>query len=323
MADTAAERLINLALYLAGSRTAVTAEDCRANVIGHPADQDDAAFFRMFERDKETLRAAGLPIEVDRDGDIEAYRLDASAFATPIPLSETERAALSAAGAAMLSDPSFPLAEDLRYALAKVASTAEVPLAAGRLTDESPEQQGEAAAALTGAITARKRVTFGYTSLAGRGGTREVDPYGLFLREGRWYLVGRDVVRDEARTYALTRMSDLSVNAARPKAPDFERPPYFDITSFVLLPFQYGPASTDITLRFAPSAAWRAERLAAGQGSLESQPDGGVLWRVAVADTDRLLRWMVENGPGILPVDTALRRRLAKRLRTVVALHAR
>ena len=60
-----AERLLNLAMYLARNPQGVTAEDCRDEVEGYAgaAAQNDAAFKRMLERDKETLRASGLVIE--------------------------------------------------------------------------------------------------------------------------------------------------------------------------------------------------------------------------------------------------------------------
>jgi proteasome accessory factor B len=129
-----------------------------------------------------------------------------------------------------------------------------------------------------------------------------VEPYGLFLREGRWYLVGRDLGRDALRTYALARLTGLRVNPARPKSPDFERPAEFEVASYVTLPFQYGPedgARFEAVLRFSGEHAWRAERLASGQGELEPQTDGATLWRVPAADGDALARWVVENGPGI------------------------
>ncbi len=323
MVDSA-ERLINLALFLARSREGVTAEECRTAGLGYTEDQDPDAFARMFERDKDVLRAAGLPIEVDRGRGTEAYRLDPSAYAAPVQLSADELAALAAAGAAMVHDPGFPLGEDLRYALAKLTAYADAPApaVAARITDETPEEQGEAAALLATAVAARKRTRFGYTNVAGRSGAREVEPYALFLSEGRWYLVGRDTARGEMRTYAVARMTDLSTNDGRPRSPDFERPADFDVAAFVLLPFQYGEPVRTATLRFSPDAAWRAERLTANHGTLDPQGDGSMLWRVPVADERRLLRWVVENGPGIVPVDADLRRRLADGLRKVVALHA-
>lgn len=323
MADQA-ERLVNLALFLAGARGPVTADACRASVEGYPAGQDDAAFGRMFERDKELLRASGLALEVVTADDVEAYRLAGAAFSPPIPLTAEEVATLAAAGAAMLGDPSFPLAEDLRYALAKVSPALEgnAPAAVGNLADESPAAQGEAAALLTAAISARKRVGFGYVSVARHAGGREVEPYGLFLREGRWYLVGRDIARDEVRTYTVARMTGLTVNTVKPKTPDFERPADFDTAAYVVLPFQYGPPRMEAVVRFSPDAAWRAERLTAGQGELETRPDGGVDWRVGVTDPARLLRWIAENGPGVVPVSPPeLRERLAEGLRDVVVHH--
>jgi proteasome accessory factor B len=323
MADQA-ERLINLALFLAGARGPVTADACRASVEGYPGGQDDAAFGRMFERDKELLRASGLALEVVTAGDVEAYRLAGAAFAPPIALTPDEVATLAAAGAAMLSDPSFPLAEDLRYALAKVSPSLEAHATAGtgHLADESPAAQGEAAALLTAAISARKRVGFGYVNAAGRAGGREVEPYGLFLREGRWYLVGRDRARDEVRTYTVGRMTGLRANAVKPKTPDFERPADFDTAAYVVLPFQYGPARLEAVVRFGADAAWRAERLTAGQGELTTRPDGGVDWRVGVTDPERFLRWIAENGPGVVPVaPPELRERLAEGLRDVVVRH--
>lgn len=324
MADQA-ERLINLALFLAGARSPVTAAACRASVEGYSAGQDDAAFGRMFERDKELLRTAGLVLEVVTTEETEAYRMAGTAFAPRLELTASEVATLAAAGAAMLTDPSFPLAEDLRYALAKVSPGLEgpAPAASGALADESPAAQGEAAALLTNAIAARKRVGFAYVSRAGHGGGRQVEPYGLFLREGRWYLVGRDVARDQVRTYTVGRMSGLAVNKVRPKTPDFERPADFDTAAYVVLPFQYGPACMEAIVHFDPDAAWRAERLIAGQGELMPLPDGSIDWHVGVTDPDRLLRWIAENGPGAAPVSPPeLRERLAEGLRKVVADHA-
>jgi proteasome accessory factor B len=321
-----AERLINLALFLAGARGPVTAADCRGEVIGYHSDQDDAAFARMFERDKDVLRAAGLALSVVTDDETEAYRLDDAAFAPALSLTGAELATLAAAGAAMLTDPSFPLAEDLRYALAKISPSLDrpTPPASGRLADESSATQGEAAAALASAIASRKRVAFGYVSLAGHAGGREVEPYGLFLREGRWYLVGRDVARDLVRTYTVARATGLTVNNVKPKTPDFERPTDFDTAAYVVLPFQYGTVRTQAVVRFDADAAWRAERLTAGQGELVPLPDGGVEWHVGVTDADRFLRWIVENGPGVMPVSPPeLGENLVAGLRDVVASHGR
>ena len=322
----ATERLVNLALFLASAREPVSTEHIREEVAGYPADQDDAAFARMFERDKEALRETGLAIEATPDG---LNRLDAAAtFATEVSLSPTNAAVVRTVGAALLDDPAFPFADDLRYAITKVAALDASPAPAlSRLVDEDPETQGAHVAELSAAATARKRVAFGYVNASGEARAREIEPYGLFVREGRWYAVGRDIELDEARVYAVSRMSDLVVNASKPKSPDFERPADFDVAAFIGLPFQYGPGEPfEVTLEFDPGVVWRAEGLTAGFGTLERNGTGDATtatWKVTARDRRHLLRWVVVNGPGIHIVSPEdLRGELLAGLAEVVDAHA-
>jgi proteasome accessory factor B len=297
----AVERLVNLAFYLAEAREPVSAERIRVDVSGYDGDQDREAFLRMFERDKDALRDAGFAIVADEDG---AYRVDRSAtFAADIELSSEEAAAVRAAGSALLGDPSFPFALDLRLALAKIASALDSGqvASAARLADEEPERQGEAVALLSDAADRRKRTTFGYTNSHGASAPHEIEPYGLFLHDGRWYVVGRDTAKDEARTYTVARMSDIELNAAKPKSSDFERPADFDVATFSRLAFQYGPPAEEFSavMRFEPSAAWRATSLASGRGRTEQEADGSATWRIPARNRARLIRFAVESGPGI------------------------
>jgi len=322
--SAAVERIVNLALFLAAAIEPVTAEQIRAEVFGYPPDQDGAAFFRMFERDKKDLTRMGFAIESDTEGN---YRLNArESFATAIELTPAEAATVRIASAALLGDPSFPFAGDLRLALAKV--TAEVGTrgsapAAACLADEEPQAQGDAVAVLSAAATAGKRVRFGYTNSMGVSAPHEIEPYGLFLHDGRWYAVGRDVALDEVRTYTVARISELAAEGARPETPDFERPQDFDISLYARLPFQFGKGeSFEALLRFDPQIAWRARSLAAGQGRLEPAADGSVMWRVQAVSSARLLRFAIDNGPGIEVFGPAsVVEQLASGLAQVVATH--
>lgn len=297
----ALERLVNLALFLATASEPVTADRIRSEVAGYPPGQDEAAFLRMFERDKDDLRAAGLALQVAKRDEVEAYRLDPKGtYSAEIVLSAGEVAAIRAVGAALVDDPAFPYGEDLRLALAKtMPSLACRSAARARIADEAPEAQGAATAALTTALETRKRATFGYTNSLGEQREHVVEPHGLFLREGRWYLVSRDVDLDSMRVHAVMRMSGLTINALKPKSPDFERLEGFDVRRWIGLPFQYGETGFEATVRFSADCAWRAPLLSAGSGSLSDMPDGSVVWTVTARDVDRLARWIVENGPGI------------------------
>lgn len=322
--STAVERIVNLALFLAATRQTVTAERIRAEVFGYPANQDDDAFIRMFERDKKDLARMGFSVVADTEGN---YRLDSGAsFATSVAFSASEAAAIRVAAAALLGDPSFPFASDLRLALAKISAEVGSDTAApasARLADEEPGAQGAVVAQLSAAAAARKLVRFDYTNSRGAFAPHEIEPYGLFLHDGRWYLVGRDIAKDEVRTYTVGRMSTVVPNGSKPETPDFERPATFDVARYAHLPFQFGNEPPfEARLRFVPEAAWRVRALTGGHGSTETQPDGSVVWTVETTSHDRLLRFVLENGPGIsVEAPDALRAELAERLAAVVMLH--
>jgi proteasome accessory factor B len=315
---------VNLAFYLAEAREPVSAERIRVDVAGYSADQDRESFLRMFERDKDALRESGFVIRSDEAGN---YLVDRSAtFAAEVELTPEEAAAVRAAGSAVLDDPSFPFTADLRLALAKVASAVDggQVASAARLADEDPEQQGRAVAQLADAAERRKRVTFGYTNSRDETSNREIEPYGLFLYGGRWYVVGRDTAKGDIRTFTVARASDIETNTAKPKSPDFERPEGFDVARYSRFAFQYGASSAEFAarIRFAPSAAWRAQALTAGQGELQRSADGGAEWLIPARNADRLARFVPENGPGltlIAPADAAARLRAG--LEEVARLH--
>ena len=320
----ATERLVNLALYLAHAPAPVSARDVRDEVVGYPREQDEDAFLRMFERDKKELRTAGLVIETLEGDDGRAYRLDRdTTFADEVILSAEQVSTVRAVGAALAHDDSFPFRDDLASALAKISSS---PVARAGLpshiSDETPTEQAASARALVSAAVARKRVSFGYVDAAGASGERTVEPYGLFLRDGRWYLVGRDVGAGETRVFAVRRMAGVSADRARPGTPDFDLPDGFDVTAFARLPFQYGDAGVTAVLEFDADSAWRASSLTESRGSLETLPDGSVRWTIDVGNTSRLLTWLVERGPGIRVIGPqALRDELVAGLGRVADSH--
>lgn len=317
------ERLVNLAFLLGAERGPVTAVRIRDEVAGYgDASQDEAAFKRMLERDKKELRAMGLVIESDAEGN---YRLDRGAtFASQVALEPAEAAAMRAVGMALLDDPSFPFAHELRFALAKISSALHehAPRAVAHTADENPGVQGELVAQLNDAVQSRKTARFGYTNSYGQRKSHAIEPYGIFARDGRWYVVGRDTDIDEIRVYTVARVTDLTISVVKPGTPEFERPRDFDVSGYIGLPFQYGAEEFTALLQFTPGEAWRARSLSAGKGEIESATDGAALWRVAARSRTGLLRWIVENGPGISviePVDLA--QEYAHALDRVAALH--
>src|SRR3546814_3048747 len=83
---TKSERLLNLLILLLVQRNPVTKQKIRATIPDYQ-DASDEAFDRMFERDKDELRAIGVPLEIaaiDRFfGDETGYRIRPDEFALP------------------------------------------------------------------------------------------------------------------------------------------------------------------------------------------------------------------------------------------------
>ena len=89
---------------------------------------------------------------------------------------------------------------------------------------------------------------------------------------------------------------------------------------------EYGPANAEFpaVVQFAPPSAWRAASLAGGHGELARTADGAATWRVQVRNPARLLRFLVESGPGLSlaePPDVA--NALRAGLTEVARLHGR
>ena len=318
----AAERLINLALFLAAARGFVTAEQVRAEVDGYSSGQDEAAFIRMFERDKDELRAAGLDIVSDAEG---RYRLDAQGtFAATVPLTPAETASLRVVAAAFADDPTFPFAEDLRLALVKLATNTDLPDPGTTvsLVEGGTAEDGERVTQLDEAAAARKRVEFDYVNARGEHKHHVVEPYGQFVRDARWYLVARDTDLDQIRVYSVARISSLEPNSARPKSPDFSVPDDFEIEHFIGLPFQYGAEDGVVVVRFAPGSAWKAPGFARVNGTLKRAADGSALWTVTYRSGRSLRSWVVENGPGLTICEPkSLAKELDLELRAVAQAH--
>lgn len=183
---------------------------------------------RTVYRDVEALLAAGVPLwtEQGRSGGIRLLegwrsRLDG--------LTGREAAAIFAVGVPELL-AELGLGSSLAAARAKVLAGLPVELRdyAARIADrfhlDAPGwfQQVEAAAQLTvvaDAVASERRLRIEY----GRGSTvvtRELDPLGLVVKAGVWYLVGR--IDADIRTYRVARIVSASV---LPET--FERPADF------------------------------------------------------------------------------------------------
>lgn len=78
------------------------------------------------------------------------------------------------------------------------------------------------------AIRTRHSVEFRYESHDRKSSRRAVEPYGIVHMDGRWYLVGRCLLREALRTFRLDRVFDLELTAQT-----FDRPVEFDAKAYL------------------------------------------------------------------------------------------
>jgi len=276
------ERLLNLTATLLDTRRPLTLEDL-AERVEPRYPHEKGARRRQFERDKETLRELGIPIRVetiDGFGAEHAYRIHPEDYYLPdLGLTEPERAALHVAITAVRLEGGAA-----REGLAKLGGLtgagAEAALAEVSVTP--------ALAALFDAVSKHASVTFSY-----RGSSRCLDPYGVVLRWGHWYVVGHDIDRDAPRAFRVDRIEgEPELGAAR----SFQPPPGIDPADFVRAdPMTYGEDQPVIAhvLVDAPRAGWVVEQL--GEETIvERRADGAVVVGMPVVNRAAFRSWVID-----------------------------
>src|SRR6476661_7327733 len=215
MTSRKTERILNLTICLLVSGRYLPKSQIREAVEGYH-DLSDTAFERTFERDKDELRALGVPIEVgsfDAFFDDEpGYRIKASEFELPPVELDAEEAAVVGVAARVWQHAS--VAESTRSALAKLRAAGVEPDTSQLASLEPSVQASEPAfEPLWNAVLERARVSFTYRD----GSLRTFEPWGMTAFKGRWYVVGRDVDRDDTRMFRLSRFADLPRRISRPE----------------------------------------------------------------------------------------------------------
>ena len=282
-ADRKLQRWIDLIAALLGHRYGVTFAELRGMVPAYGADREGVTILRMFERDKDELRALGIPIRVREeetdDGVLQRYQIKANEMYLPyltlasqqpkrpakvppegyrdVPQLVFEPGELSALlrAANCTRAAGHPvLAHDAESAIRKL--TYDLGVALGSTAGESESDSvrpAEASVASTvstlgGALLRHKTVTFDYHSMnRDVNDRRTVEPYGLFFISGHWYLAGRDAASGELRKFRVNRISGLEANAKKPQSVDYVIPPEFRLADHARAkdPWELGDAPAE------------------------------------------------------------------------------
>jgi len=247
------------------------------------------------------LRDLGIPVEAEL-GRYGAYRLRPG-FKLP-PLMFTDEEALAVV-LGLLAARQMGLTVDVTAtegALAKIERVlpetlrAQVQAVAGVLTLDLRQavQTPASDVVKAGSVGAQesRRVWMRYRSSSGWHGApdaeseREIDPYGVVYRTGRWYCVGFCHLRQEPRMFRLDR-----VIAAELREQRFTRPASFDSLAFVLRSLATLPRELPLDVLVRTTLDEARQVMLPGAGTLD-EDDGGVALRGTVQDPDWMARYL-------------------------------
>ncbi|UXY14067.1 YafY family transcriptional regulator [Chitiniphilus purpureus] len=248
---------------------------------------------RTLRRYIATLEELGIPIYAER-GRYGGYALVAGFKLPPMMFTPDEALAVSLGLAASRGLGLADVASAAQSAQAKLERVLPAPLQQRMraLLDNATLDTTPAAAhdnlallQLSTAAQARQQVALAYRNEAGVASRRVVDPYGLVLRRGRWYLVGHCHLRQDVRTFRLDRIDE-----AVPLPASFGRPETFDAARHLAFSIATLPRATPVSVLLHTDLAGAVAELGDQIGLLLAREDGVLLH----ARTDSL-NWLARQ----------------------------
>lgn len=328
MAERKSARLIDLLTLLLTRRYGVELGEIR-RLRGYPRGED--AFHRQFERDKELLRDLGFAVVAREDADDSSatvYFLDRTkALLREVQFAPEELAALALARRLTAHLPL--VGSNVREGLSRAGETTLDEWAtAGVSSLPAPATAGKREESklrlLERAVASDKRVRVRYRALGdSKALAREIDPYGLYLHAGAWYVYGHCHLRRAPRRFRVNRIEDLRF-ATRGKGPDFSLPRGFDLRRHVdRFPFELGPAAAgEAVVRFAPAQAWRVGAGLGRRGRVTRDADGSVRLKLAHVNPEALVAWVLGLGRGVQILSPpGLRKEIGRVARRIASAH--
>ena len=262
------ERLLNLISALLSTERPLSRHQLRERIPGAYAESDES-FRRTFERDKDELRALGLPISVERipgtDPPLEGYRIHQSEYEADHPLLDPEEiAALHLASNLIhlqdddIDSPFYKMGGVLRD---KTSTLGEIPNE--RLID-----------VCLNALIERSTITFTY-----KNEKREVNPIRVVFSGSNWYLIAYDKDRLDIRHFRLDRIEgeiELTLEKFTPhtEVSEISQEP----------PWRFGEEERLVELKIDKShTAWALEVI--GETAVYKElPDGSIILHEVVRD---------------------------------------
>ena len=270
------ERLLNLTALLLAARQPVPADEIQRQ-LDYP--EEKASFRRAFERDKEELRAMGIPLRVETVPGtmpaVDGYRIPPDEYALrDAGLTTEELAALHLAASAVQVE-----GMSATPGLLKLGGLVGGPAPEDAGLQFAPLPADPNLSTLFGAVAARTPVEVRY-----HGRERRIDPHRLEFQRGRWYLSGLDHSHGEARSFRLDRIEG---RVELLDEPPFDRPDDEQPSGLVRGAWELGveEAVTARVLVDADVARWALQHVGPDH-VVEERPDGSIVVELPVTNRD-------------------------------------
>jgi predicted DNA-binding transcriptional regulator YafY len=178
---------------------------------------------RTLRRDVQRLRSLGYPVHAT-PGVAGGYRLGAGAALPPLLLDDDEAVAVAVSLQTAASQTVTGIAETALRALTKLEQVlpgrlrervATLGLATVALPRTAPTIDPGLLTEIAGACRSRRTLAFAYRSHGGEVTQRQVEPHRVVHTGYRWYLVARDIDRDDWRTFRVDRIDAPLTPGAR------------------------------------------------------------------------------------------------------------
>ncbi len=311
MAAKRSERLIDLLLLLLHARLPLPWSEIRKLPAYQAVGRDVASVQRQFERDKEDLRALGVPLEyvepIEEEGE-GGYIIDRRRYFLPsISFTEDEAVALAMAEG-VAARMAQALGEDAFAAWTKLVCLPGFPTsvrgALGRRVHVAPAPAADPREralleTIRRALSDNRRLRMRYHTRGRHGAKlRTIDPYGLLIRRGVPYLIAFDHERTDILMFRVSRIQSIEALPQKGGGPDFAVPESFSLARYAeKQPWEFGSDQpVDVTVRVDRRIAWLVERTIGRGAVIAREDDGGVTVQLTATDRAALLRWVLGMG---------------------------
>ncbi len=256
---------------------------------------------RTLRRDIAKLRGLGYPVHAE-PGVAGGYRLGAGAALPPLLLDDDEAVAVALSLRSSAAHAVTGVGEASVRALANLEQVlpsrlreraAAIGHATVPLIGPVPAVSADALTTIARGCRSRERLEFGYRSHDGGQTARRVEPHRLVQAGYRWYLVARDLDRDDWRTFRVDRIDAPRLTGVRFVPHDPPDAAAFVARAVTTAPYRYQArvvvhAPPEVVAEQVPPSVAVLEPHGAGDCLLTSGADSldMLAFRIAAMDLD-------------------------------------